>query len=107
MDEEERIRARLNSLSAQINAGAAGALGNPIYKKEFPTNVSSNLFNVESPGTPFEQLAIPGDVIEGGPSLFDRLFGLTERIDSQGNVIPEYGISWDSDTNLPVFSSDF
>lgn len=107
MDEEERIRARLNSLSAQINAGAAGALGNPIYKKEFPTNVSSNLFNVESPGTPFEQLAIPGDVIEGGPSLFDRLFGLTERIDSQGNVIPEYGISWDSDTNLPVFSADF
>lgn len=88
MNEEEEIRARLNSLSRQINAGAAGALGNPIYKKEFPTNVSSNLFNVESPGTPKEQLAVPGDVIAGKPSLFDRLFGLTERVDSQGNVIP-------------------
>ena len=88
MDEEEEIRARLNSLSGQINAGAAGALGNPIYKKEFPTSVSSNLFDVQSPGIPFEQLAGPGDLIEGKPSLYDRLFDLTERVDSQGNVIP-------------------
>ena len=88
MDEEEEIRARLNSLSGQINAGAAGALGNPIYKQEFPTRVSSTLFDVQSPGIPFEQRAGPGDLIEGKPSLYDRLFDLTERVDSQGNVIP-------------------